>query len=362
MSLQKLTIYNVRNIQKATLIPSPGLNLIYGKNASGKSALLEAIFLLGRARSYRTTTIKHSIKYDESQLTVSGSVLLKNGINCQLGIQLDGKSSEIRINHQSQQSRDLLAYSLPILLIDPKSYRLLDAGAQIRREFIDWGIFNRNEHFLIAWRNYKRALQQRNALLKMRNIKQLEVWTNELVNYGIIVNEHRQLYVQNLLPVFKDVLTQFISLDDINFLFQLGWDKSKGFLSSLNNDLEKDMRYGFTHSGPHRSDLLLLIGQRLAKDFVSRGQLKCIVLALKLAQIKLMVMEHNNNGCILIDDFTAELDWVNRNKLLSYLSQLSFQVFLTATEVNEFGDISGLNNFKMFHVKQGEIDEVNSFT
>lgn len=362
MSLQKLDIYNVRNILKASLNPSPGLNFIDGKNASGKSSLLEAIFILGRARSFRTPHLKQAVRFDSNSLIVSGKVIQKNGTPCQIGLQFDGQACEIRINQQPHQGRHQLAYALPIQLIDPKTYKLLDSGPQIRREFVDWGVFNDNENFLPAWRQYKTALKQRNALLKMRRSEHIEVWNKELFNYGTIVADFRQQYISRLETVFKAIIADFLHIETVGLNLLNGWDQGKGFVQALRSDLEKDIRYGFTHSGPHRADLQVSINGRLAKDYVSRGQLKLLVLALKLAQVKLLQLEYGNVGCILIDDFTAELDSNNRDKLLSYLSDLDYQVFMTATEFMEFGDISQIHNYKMFHVEQGEVKQVQCFT
>jgi DNA replication and repair protein RecF len=358
MSLLKLDIHSVRNIQKASINPSPGINFIVGENASGKSALIEAIFILGRAKSFRCSSIKSVINFTENYLVVSAKMLQQNDCHLQLGIQLDGKNIEIHINQQPKQKRSDLAYALPLQLIHPKSYELLDAGSQLRREFIDWGVFNTDHNFLPAWRNFKKALSQRNALLKTRRLDQLNVWDKEIVYYGTIVDNHRQLYLDMLKPVFLKILGEFISLDNINLKLVSGWDTAKDFNRVLIDDLDKDLRYGFTHSGPHRGDFQLLINNRLAKDIVSRGQLKLLVMSLKLAQVQLLSNEKNQTGCLLIDDFAAELDVINRGKLLNYLSSLACQIFITATEICELGDLRQIINYKMFHVEHGIIKSV----
>ncbi|MDD5319156.1 MAG: DNA replication/repair protein RecF [Methylococcales bacterium] len=358
MTLLKLDIYAVRNIQKESIIPASAINFIYGENASGKSALIEAIYILGRAKSFRSATIKPVINFAQQYLIVSAQTSQANGTTFHLGIQLDGKSFCCRIDQQSTQKRSVLAYILPLQLIHPKSYELLDAGAQLRREFLDWGVFNDDANFLFAWRNFKKALSQRNSLLKTRELKQLNVWDKELVYYGTIVNNYRQHYLQKFKPVFIDIVSKFLSIGGIDLKLISGWDIVKEFQQVLTSDLDKDFRYGFTHSGPHRADFQLLVNNRLARDFVSRGQLKLLVMSLKLAQVQLLANEHSNMGCILIDDFAAELDVTNRAKLLHYLSALGCQVFITATEMADFGDLSQITNFKMFHVEHGTIKQV----
>lgn len=358
MSLSKLDIYAVRNIQQQSISPSPAINLIVGENASGKSTLIEAIFILGRAKSFRCSSIKSVINFKQAHLVVSAQTEQTNGSRVQLGIQMDGKTIEIHINQQAKQNRSDLAYALPLQLIHPKSYELLDGGSQLRREFLDWGVFNHDQNFLPVWRRFKKALSQRNALLKTRRLEQLNVWDKELVYYGTIVDGCRQRYLEQFKPVFSDIIGKFLAVEGLDLKLVSGWDLSRELGHVLINDRDKDLRYGFTHSGPHRGDFQLLINNRFAKDVVSRGQLKLLVMSLKLAQVQLLANEQNQSGCLLIDDFAAELDAINRAKLLRYLADMACQVFITATEIQDFGDLSQIKDYKMFHVEHGTIKPV----
>ena len=356
MSLQKLDIYHVRNLKQVSLYPAPKINLIYGNNASGKSSLLEAIHLLGRANSFRSTTVKNVIHFTQDNLIVSGKVLFTTGHVSTLGIQHDGKQLQIRIDEETRHSRSELAYALPLQLIHPKSYQLLDAGPQLRREFMDWGVFNQHTDFLNQWRQFKKALSQRNALLKIRRIKELNVWNHELQQYGTIVANYRQQYLSELMPFFLKIAQQFLALENLELKLIQGWE-DECLLDKLVEDQEKDLRYGFTHSGPHRADFQLLVESRKVKDFVSRGQLKLLVLSLKLAQVEHLLANGFQSGCVLIDAAVAELDLASRSKLLAFLAAMNVQVFMTATERDEFGDLSNIGEYKMFHVKHGDVVE-----
>lgn len=355
MTLLKLDVLSVRNIQSASIQPAPGINFITGANASGKSSLLEAIFILGRARSFRTHHIKQAISFDQLRLIVAAQLQHHTGSVSNIGIQIDKKNTEIRIDQENRQKADL-AYALPVQLIDPKSYRLLDAGPQNRREFLDWGGFNLNRNFLPDWRRFSKALLQRNALLKTRQIKQLAAWDKELVEYGNWVNEYRKEYIELLQSVFLQMAGQFLETDQIELRFNVGWDEKQTLEQSLKQDLERDLKYGFTHSGPHRADFLTFHNHKLAKDYLSRGQQKLLVLALLLSQVSLLNKDAQNKCCILIDDLAAELDTLNRAKLLKYLAGIGCQVFITSTELADFGDLSAVENYKVFHVEHGHVE------
>ncbi len=354
MTLSRLDIASVRNIQQATLYPAPTLNFIYGINASGKSALLEAIFLLGRARSFRSSSIKPVIHFANDHVLVTAQSVFAGGAQQQVGVRLDPKTCDIRINQQTMPNKSSLAYALPLQLIYPKSYELLDGGPQARREFLDWGVFHQDPAFLPAWRNYKKALAQRNVLLKSRQPEHLKVWNQELAYYGTIVTDCRRRYLETFAPVFQSIVAELLALPALAMSLSPGWDGTESLLQILTEEEEKDLRYGFTQSGPHRADVVVTLARLPARDIVSRGQLKLLVISLKLAQVRLL-NRHEQDAVILFDDFAAELDAANRAKVLHFLDTMQCQVFITATALTDFGDLSSIHNYKMFHVEHGKI-------
>jgi len=356
MALRKLDIRSVRNIRSACIFPSPGINFIIGGNGCGKSSLLEAVFLLGRGRSFRTHQVKQAIHYHATELVVAAQQSAHSGVNRHLGIQIDCKQTQIHIDRETRSKSDL-AYLLPIQLINPKSFNLLEAGPQHRRAFLDWGVFNDDERFFQYWRRYQRALVQRNALLKSRHANQIPAWDKELIENGMMIDELRKTYVTKLLPVFTQLVDFFIPFQSLDVNFFSGWNQALSLNEVCKSDLEKDLRYGFTHSGPHRADLIIRNHCGLARDFLSRGQLKLLIVALLLAQVHLLEEFARANCCILLDDISSELDLENRLKLLKYLTQMNCQVFITCNETKDLGDLPHIKNYKVFHVEQGCISE-----
>lgn len=336
MSLAKLEIFNVRNIVHAAIQPSPNLNLIYGENGSGKTSLLEAIAILGRAKSFRTADTRQAINFDADCLAVNGKSRQKTGNYLQVGIGIDKRNIQIKIAGKETDARSDLAYALPIQLILPNSQWLLESGPQIRREFMDWGIFYGEEKFLTAWRKYKRSVLQRNALLKAGEHQAIDVWEQEIAQYGTIVAEYRTTYVKELVPVFLSTAQRFLPFKSYDLQHTPGWDVDLGLTQVLQNERQKDAKYGYTQSGPHKADLRIMVNGRPAKAFVSRGQVKILVLSLKLAQVELLQNLFGNIGSILIDDLASELDELNRRKLFDYFSGLNAQVFVASTDRNLF--------------------------
>ena len=150
-----------------TLNPSPRINILHGDNGSGKTSLLEAIHLLGMARSFRSTRLNPVISHEQGSCTVFGQVELGEEQSSALGISRD-RSGEIRIriNGQSVRSAAELAETLPLQLINPDSFRLLEGAPKLRRQFLDWGVFHVEPRFLQAWQRLQQALRQRNSWLR----------------------------------------------------------------------------------------------------------------------------------------------------------------------------------------------------
>lgn len=356
MGLLKLDVYNVRNIQYAQIQPSLKFNFIYGLNGSGKSALLEAIFLVGRVKSFRSGNLSKVINYNAKEFVVSGDIKQKEK-NIKIGVQYNHQQLITRIDQKTVKSKAKIAYGFPLQIIHPKSYRILDAGPQIRREFIDWGVFNLNPEYLPIWRRFKIALSQRNAALKTRLLNEVRVWNPELSYYGTIVDEYRCNYIQQLKPFFLEACKKLLGITEIEIKINTGWDPVLTYEQSLHNSTEKDLRYGFTGQGPHRGDLTVLVKKKQAKDYVSRGQLKLLVLALSMAQIKMLEQRKQFFGCFLADDLMAELDINSKEKVFRSLDEMNVQVFMTATDKENFVNGSALSNYKMFHVEHGVITE-----
>jgi len=357
MGLSKLDVFNVRNIKQARLEPAPRFNFIHGLNGSGKSALLESIFLVGRARSFRTANLSKVINFNAKEFVVSGNICQVGKKNTTIGIQYNHQQLITRLDQQTVKSKATIAYGFPLQIIHPKSYRILDAGPQIRREFIDWGVFNLNADFLPIWRRFKTALTQRNAALKTRLSNQVRVWNPELAYYGTMVHEYRCNYTHQLKPFFLLACEQLLGTTEIDIKINSGWDSVLTYEQALYKSVEKDLRYGFTGQGPHRGDLSVLVKKKQAKDYVSRGQLKLLVLALSMAQITMLQQDKHQLGCFLVDDLTAELDNHSKEKVFRCLDEMKVQVFLTATDKDSFVQGPMTGDHKMFHVEHGIVTE-----
>ena len=363
MSLSRLSVTGVRNLQPVTLTPSPRINILHGDNGSGKTSLLEAIHLLGMARSFRSSRLNPVITHEQASCTVFGQVELGDDQSSALGVSRD-RSGElrIRINGQGVRSAAELAEALPLQLINPDSFRLLEGAPKLRRQFLDWGVFHVEPRFLKAWQRLQQALRQRNSWLRHGTLDTASqaAWSRELSAASDEIDGYRRAYIQTLKPVFEQTLASLLALDGFQLSYYRGWDKDRSLADVLEGSIDRDRAMGYTQAGPQRADLRLRVANHNAAETLSRGQQKLVVCALRIAQGHL-VSEAKRGQCIyLVDDLPSELDDQHRLALCRLLEQLNCQVFITCVDSNVLQE--GWRDdtpVSMFHVEHGAIAQVH---
>src|SRR5580692_1877631 len=195
MSLRRVQVTDFRCLQSAELDLDPRFTLISGPNASGKTSLLEAIYVLGRGRSFRTRRLEHLIRLGRERFVVFGEV---DALERRVSLGVEGSNAGIRAKLGGDRAKSLaeLAPLLPVQIIDPEIHRLIEEGPSRRRRFLDWGVFHVEPRFVADWQRYQQALKQRNAALKSRQPRQvITAWDGDVVRYGESLSTARSRYV-----------------------------------------------------------------------------------------------------------------------------------------------------------------------
>ena len=360
MFLNHLEIFKVRNLQAASLNCHPRANIIYGANGSGKTSLLEAIFLLGRGRSFKHRDLRLVINRGQDSLIVSGRVYRPNSnTEHQLGIMRSAKGQfEARCDGKNLSSAAQLASELPIQLVDAHSFSLLEGGPLQRRQFIDWGVFHVEHGYSDLWRRFQKALKQRNQLLRRGRIDEelLKLWSQELAPLNEMIAEQRREYVSQLEEYINPVANAFNGLGSVSLEYSQGWPEAQSILGVLLADKERDAAAGTTSHGAQRADIRVSVDGVAAADSLSRGQSKLLVYALKLAQAAHYQAVTGHSCVFLLDDLPAELDYENRKDVLAYLDHLQCQYFVTGVDRKDFDGIDKQQS-QLFHVEHGAFTE-----
>ncbi|HEY0962403.1 MAG TPA: DNA replication/repair protein RecF [Pseudomonadales bacterium] len=360
-ALARLELKHLRNILSAEIEPGAGFNLFFGDNGSGKTSVLEGLYLLAMGRSFRSHLQKSLVTEGESEATVFGQTT--DGLSLGISRPLRGAQT-LRVGGRKAEGLAELSQSLPLQLINAETFQILEGSPSERRRFLDWGVFHVEHRFLDSWRRARVALQNRNSLLRSEaSAAEIEPWTLELVKSAELMDQQRRAYMDNFRALVDTQLSQTLAWSTetpLQMEYYPGWREDTELYRQLEEDLGRDRKLGHTSWGPHRADLKFRFGRTDAAELLSRGQLKLLICLLKIAQAQLLEQQRHMRCIFAIDDLPAELDASNRRKICGQLATLNSQVFLTSIErealERELISAVALSvPSKLFHVKHGKI-------
>ncbi|BFM18954.1 DNA replication/repair protein RecF [Gilvimarinus japonicus] len=362
MSLSRLIVQNLRNLLSVDIEPSPDVNLIFGKNGSGKTSILEAIHVLSLGRSFRGHKFKALINEHHPAMTVFGRVDDSGG-DIPIGVSRSRSGdATFKAHGQAVGSLAELAGLLPLQVINADAFLLLEGSPSVRRQFLDWLVFHVEPGFFSTWKAAQRCLKQRNTILRRDRIEgsELQVWERELVAVSERMASMRLRAFEAFSEVFHQLIDEFVMAEGLTLSLYRGWEKDKGYAEVLSETLERDSRLGFTGSGVHRCDIRIRIKGHAAADVLSRGQQKLLVCAMKITQGVVFAKLTDRRCIYLVDDLPAELDEEHRQLLVDWLHKLETQVFITGVEQDALlqpWHQKPDREIKLFHVEQGKIVE-----
>jgi DNA replication and repair protein RecF len=348
MALSWIRIEQFRCFERVEVDLHPRFNFFVGANASGKTSLLEALFFLGRGRSFRSRRLDTLIRQGQKEFLIVGRASTEHGLTT-LGVRGARTGTELRAGGRPAAGAAQLAEYFPPQVIDPEIHKLLEEGPGRRRRFLDWGVFHVEPAFLETWQRYHKSLRQRNAALKLgQDDAGVRIWDAELAAAGERLSEQRRAYLEELAQPLARVGRVLLDAD-VALVYHRGWPDDTRLADCLDRDLERDRRYRATQHGAHRADVIVRVDGHAAKDRVSRGQQKLLAAGLTLAQLELQERERPGCSALLLDDPAAELDAANLERLLTCVRALPVQ--LVVTSLHE--DVPGLpaEGFR-FHVEQ----------
>ncbi len=356
MAVALLRGENFRLYRSLEIRPHPGLNLITGSNAAGKTSLLEALFVAARGRSFRAQNLSELCGNDRPDW----NVFLQVGDaehQHRVGLGWSKEGSEIRLDEGRNARISDVVRLVPIQLIDPTAHRLLDDGPSYRRSFVDWGVFHVEHRFLDLWRRYQRALKQRNSALRDQlEDRAVQAWNEELLSTGEALTDLRRSHVEAAAGALIGWVERLLETRDVVCEWQQGWPEGENYGELLQRNLDQHRRMGSTVQGPHRAELKIRMHQARAKGRISRGQQKLLIAAMVLAQAEILAAASGSPPILLLDDFASELSPEYQSRLAAALLDYAGQKFITTFEKPT---MSGLAEGALFHVEHGTIRHLN---
>lgn len=333
MRLTRLDIADLRCLREVRIEPCRGLNLLLGGNGAGKTSVLEALFLLGSGRSFRSGGHEAVIRRGAQAARLYAELEFEGR---QERVGLERARSQWQALHNGARVADLaeLAALVPVVCFSPDSHELVSGGAETRRRFFDWIVFHVEPGFGDAYRRYTRALRQRNALLKRApTAAELAPWTQELAGSGERLAEFRERVFPGFAGAMTGVLATLLGeMGAATVGHRRGWREGLPLLERLRMIEDREREVGHTLAGPHRADWTVHIGAHEIRDQGSRGQQKLVALAAVLVAAGLYRDRRGHPPIVALDDLGSELDADHQTRALAACASLGAQLWVSGTQ------------------------------
>ena len=363
MKIKKLILTNFRNYQHESVEFFDNTNIIVGKNAQGKTNLIEPIYLISTFKSFRNSKLVDCIKDGEKFAVIEAVIDSKiYGVRNIKYIINESGENEFYVNgNKITTKKDMLGFVYAVIF-SPDELKLIKGGPEVRREFLDLDISQVSKAYHKLLERYEEVLANRNKLLKSANFvknlnMELDVWDNQLSIVGSQITMSRKNFIEKINSKIDKVM-EFISKGKerlkVKYLGVKGdtrEEMTERFYNQLIESRAKDIELGYTTCGPHRDELKFYINGKEVKPFASQGQQRSVVLALKLAELE-TIKEEKESPVLLLDDVFSELDNTRQDLFLKYLEDE--QIFITSTVAKT----KNLNNFLKIRVNEGKVKTV----
>lgn len=365
MHLKEVKLQHYRNYDHIHLFAEAGVNIFLGKNAQGKTNILEAMFVSALTKSHRTSKDKDLIQWNAEQATIHCEVERRLG-TANLDLIFSNKGKKAKVNGLEKRKLSEFIGTLNAVMFAPEDLSIVKGNPSVRRKFIDMEIGQISPNYIYHLSQYQKVLVQRNNLLKQNPasaLAMIDIWNEQMAGLAVKILKKRKQFMTKLQGWAKEIHTGIsngqealeIMYEDSAEIESLE-DETVAidrFMIKLSQVKEQEFRRGVSLIGPHRDDLSFYINGKNVHDFGSQGQQRTTALSLKLAEIELIHQEVGEYPILLLDDVLSELDPYRQSQLLQTIFE-KVQTFVTTTSIDGI-DEATLSKSALFHVNQGKI-------
>lgn len=331
--------------------------MLVGPNASGKTSVLEAIYLLSRARSFRTARINEVIQHKKPALLVTAALRYGQSGRVMTGIEKGQGRTVIHYNGENIKKISDQARNIPLILVAPDVQNLVSGSPRQRRHWLDWAMFHVEHSYLDDWHAYHKALRQRNSMLKnnRNSANSLAGWEQVMSETAARITAQRQQFIGLISENLATVANGLLPFKPRVELYK-GWPEDAPLSTSLQNSRDSDRQIGYTRHGIHCSDVRFYADKRALAASCSRGQIKLLLVLLLVSQARTLEGITADRPLYLLDDYRSEIDGEAGGLILELMQEQQAQVFFTSTESRR--EDLAIDGIKMFHVEHGELVKV----
>ena len=361
MYIKELKLNNFRNYEEASLTFNKDSNIIKGKNGQGKTNLLESIYILSMGKSFRTLKDAEMIKFGKDKFSIKG-LFYKDEEDLSVEIKLQKKEKRIIIDGVEKKKNADLLEKVYTVIFSPDDLRIVKDDPKKRRKFMDRELFMLKPLYYIELSKYKKALDSRNTLLREEKINEdlLDIYDTYLAKHGAKIIKNRRYFINKLDEASREIENKITDeKEELKVTYESNIElleddeeqiKLISYLLKINRN--KDIMYRTTSIGPQKDDLKITINGIDLRKYGSQGQHKTAAISLKLAELKMIKKETNEEAILLLDDVLSELDEERQKKIINSFE--TNQLFITSADYNE----QYSNNFASgysFIVEKGKV-------
>ena len=335
MYFKNIELKNFRNYKDLKIDFNEKLNIFLGKNAQGKTNLLESIFVTGMGKSFRTNKDAEMIFFGSDYAKVKANIINENNEDeVEIVYKKEGKIIKLD-GIKLQRTIDLLE-TVYIVVFSPEDLKIVKEGPDNRRKFLDRELCQIKPVYYSDLGNYKKILKERNTLLRENNtdFNLYSVFDEALADYGLRITTERKDFTKRLLKISHDIHSDITeNREFLKISYETKIKNKDDYLKALSESFERDLQRGFTCFGPHKDDIKIEVNDIDIRNYGSQGQQRTAALSMKLAEIELIKQETGKDAVLLLDDVLSELDMNRQQYLIKAMNGI--QVFLSATEIDE---------------------------
>lgn len=361
MKIDSLSLMNFRNYETLN-ISFGNLNIIYGLNGSGKTNIVEAIYMLALTKSFRINNDKIMIKKGKIKAKIKGNVLKKNDEN-EFGVEISNDGKIVTINGEKKDKISDYVSRINVILFNPSDTRLIDDAPSERRKMLNIEISQIYKEYLVVLTNYQRILKQRNFYIRGMYIngsytsEYLDILTKKLVEYGKVICKYRQDFIDNINKYIKSNYEKIFGSGTLKIRYVSTFkNKSEDdLIKRFKDNYQKELSVGKTLEGIHHDDIMFILDNNNLKEWGSEGQRKNAIISFKLAEINVINEIKGYYPILILDDLFSELDKEKITNLLGMLDR-NVQTFITTTDLKNISK-KVIKDAKKIKVCDGAIEE-----
>lgn len=353
MWINKLKIINFRNYNNEEINLNRNINVFFGKNAQGKTNIIEAIFLCSMGKSFRAKKDKEMINLEKQNALIEIEYEKEDRLG-KIKIELKDKKS-IYLNGIKIKKLSELLGNINIVIFTPDDIEILKGGPQNRRKFLDIMISQLRPNYINVLNLYLKTIEQRNNYLRqIRELNKeenlLEIWDEKLAEYASKIYEYRKEFIEKIKNKIKNIHNTITNNEeDIELEYISECENKNKYIELLKQRRKLDIIKGFTTKGIHRDDFMIYINKKEINIYGSQGQNRTAVLSLKLSELQVVKDEIGEYPILLLDDFMSELDKERRKNFLENIENT--QVIITCTDNLDIENLKYLE----YNVQEGKI-------